>query len=298
VKAVEINTGDIVINEVQYDPAQGGIDSAFEWLELYNRTCVALTLIDWKITDNNSDDCIPTAHIPPRGFLVIAAGVDFYEIFPDFSGNVTFVDDGTIGNGLNNNGDRLSLVDVNGMVIDSLSYGDDTTVMSPSCRDVKEGHSLERYPAGLDTNRSVDFVDNGIPSPGYGLEITISAPTFMPSPTPAGYPTPSPAPIVTSTPIYTSKFSHIENNPLIPTLPITTATPVGLDSTSLYTPVVTGLPFSATPYISMKPLLSPVDTLPSNNGNGNAPLYIGIYSFFALAWAITLAAFVWGRKKS
>jgi hypothetical protein len=289
--------GDIVINEVQYDPAQGGIDSAFEWLELYNRTGVALTLVDWKITDNNSEDCIPTVHIPPNGFLVIAAGLDFYEIFPDFSGDVAFVDDGTIGNGLNNNGDRLSLVDVNDVVMDSLSYGDDTTVMSPSCRDVKEGHSLERYPAGLDTDRSVDFMENGMPSPGYGLEFTITAPTFMPSPTPARYPTPSPAPIVTSTPVYTSTFSNTENKPPIPTVPLTTTTPVIPDNTSLYTPAASGLPFSATPFISTKPLLSPVDTLLSNEGNGNIPLYIGIYSFFALAWVITLVAVVWGRKK-
>jgi len=97
---------------------------------------------------------------------VVAARTDFYTNFPDFSGNIVFMADGSIGNGLSNTGDRLNLVDPAGKIIDSLSYSEDNTIMLPPCQDVPEGHSLERQPAGLDTNQASDFVDNATPSPG------------------------------------------------------------------------------------------------------------------------------------
>ena len=188
-----------MINEVQYDPIQVGVDAAFEWLELLNRTGRTVDLTGWGIADNHGVDYIASLQLPARGFAVIAAGDGFYDNFPDFTGNIVFIADGSIGNGLNNEGDRLVLMDSTGEMVDALSYGDDATMMLPPCQDVAEGHSLERQPAGLDTDQASDFVDNGAPSPGYGLEFATPTPTATLTPTPTRTPTPTLAPTPTST---------------------------------------------------------------------------------------------------
>jgi hypothetical protein len=191
-----------VINEIQYDPPQEGTDTAFEWVELLNHTGQTIDLTGWRISDNHETDPLPTLTLPPGGFAVVAARTDFYTNFPNFSGNIVFMADGSIGNGLSNTGDRVILLDPTGKIIDALSYGDDNTIMSPPCQDVPEGHSLERRPAGLDTNQASDFVDNATPSPGYGLSSATELPTPSPSPTPTSTPTPpsTSTPIPTSTP--------------------------------------------------------------------------------------------------
>jgi len=190
-----------VINEVQYDPIQAGVDAAFEWLELLNQTGRSVDLTDWGIADNHEVDYIASLQLPAGGFAVIAAGDGFYDNFPDFTGNIVFIADGSIGNGLNNEGDCLVLRDSTGELIDALSYGADASVMLPPCQDVAEGHSLERQPAGLDTDRASDFVENSAPSPGYGLEFATPTPTPTLTPTPTPTPTlaPTPTPTLTST---------------------------------------------------------------------------------------------------
>ncbi|MCX5995209.1 MAG: lamin tail domain-containing protein, partial [Chloroflexi bacterium] len=205
-----------VINEVQYDPPQTGVESAFEWVELFNRTSRTVDLTDWRIGDNYETDPIPSLTLPPGGFAVVAARADFYTNFPSFSGNIVFLNDGSIGNGLSNTGDRVNLVDPTGKIIDALSYGDDNTIMSPPCLDVAQGHSLERQPAGLDTNQAGDFVDNATPTPGYGLPSATPTPVHPPSPSPTTtttspfLSTPTPT-AITPTPDFTPKLTPMPN---------------------------------------------------------------------------------------
>ncbi|MEE8470366.1 MAG: lamin tail domain-containing protein, partial [Dehalococcoidia bacterium] len=194
--AIPANEGDILISEVQYDPPQSGVDTAFEWLEIFNRATHTVDLTGWKIADNNGIDPIPSLTISPDGLAVIAAGADFYTNFPDFRGKIVFIPDGSIGNGLSNTGDRLILMDSTGRIIDALSYGSDVALMSPSCPDVAEGHSLERQPVDVDTDEAGDFLDRETPSPGYGPAIDAPAPTPVPVPTI----TDATIPIVISTP--------------------------------------------------------------------------------------------------
>lgn len=184
-----------------------------------------IDLTGWKIADNVEADLMPYLTLPARGFVIIAASADFYANFTDFSGIVVFTPDGSIGNGLSNSGDCLILSDPTGKVVDALSYGDNTYVFSPPCPDVSSGHSLERQPAGWDSDQASDFIDNASPSPGIGLpssptptttpspEITATPSTSptpalstIPSPTPTltPTPTPSPAPTVIPSPTYTS----------------------------------------------------------------------------------------------
>jgi hypothetical protein len=216
-----------VINEIQYNPPQIGADHAFEWIELLNRTNQTADLTGWEIADNNESDPIPSLILPSGSFAIVAAGTDFYANFPSFKGSIVFIADDSIGNGLSNTGDRLTLIDPTGMIVDALSYGDDSTIMSPPCQNVAEGHSLERQPAGYDTNQASDFVDNAAPLPGYGLASptpipTITSPstiTFTPPPTLPHELNQSPIATDTSTPTAAV-------NPTYPSTPTPSLTPM------------------------------------------------------------------------
>jgi len=185
------NKGDVLINEIQHDPPQPGTDAAFEWVELFNCTNETTELEGWNISDNYGSDPVPSLTLAPHGFAVIAATQDFYTNFPDFTGTIVFVEDGRIGNGLNNNGDCLILEDSAATIIDALSYGDDASI-TLHCTGVSPGNSLERSPAGG------DFIDNPNPTPGYGLALPTPTPTMAQTPT-AG-PTATPTIAMTATP--------------------------------------------------------------------------------------------------
>lgn len=155
----------LLISEVLYDPL--GTEPNEEWIEIFNNTSSPMELTDWTISDNNSTDVIsPTVTIPVGGCVVVAASEDFYTNYPDFTGDIVFIADGKIGNGLGNTGDRLTLKDGEGTVIDQMSYGTDTTVFDPACPDVAAGHSLERSPANADTDTAEDWIDQEFPNPG------------------------------------------------------------------------------------------------------------------------------------
>lgn len=163
--------GDILINEVQYNPPQTGEDNAFEWIELLNPTAEGIELIGWRIRDNYGSDPIPQLTLAPNGFAIIAATQDLYINFPDVNCTVVLIDDGRIGNGLSNNADRLILEDSANNAIDAVSYGGDDGITSPPLPKVTEGHSIERLPA------AGDFVDNPSPSPCRGLTAAESTST-------------------------------------------------------------------------------------------------------------------------
>lgn len=158
--------GTLLINEVQYDPAPTGTDTAWEWFELYCATDTAVSLSGWSVRDNSATTALPDVSIPPRGVLVIAATDKFLELFPDFAGAIAYMPGGKIGGGLSNSDDRLILLDDQGTEVDKLSWGTDTSAFDPPCRDVAQGHSLERVPFGHDTDRASDFVDQENPTPG------------------------------------------------------------------------------------------------------------------------------------
>lgn len=213
------NIGDVVINEVQYDAPQAGTDAPFEWIELFNCTNETIELEGWRISDNYGSDPIPSLTLPPHGFAVIAATEDFHTNFPNFTGTIVFIEDGQIGNGLSNNGDCLVLKDSVSTIIDALSYGDNDTIMLPPCQDVAAGHSLERQPAGLDTDQASDFVDNSNPTPGYGLATAIPtpAPTITPTTTPTITSTPTPTVVPTAKPTITTTATPISTPTSSPT---------------------------------------------------------------------------------
>ena len=162
----------------------------------------------WSISDNYMSDQIPCLAIAPDGFAIVAATEDFYINFPDADCPVVFIDDGSIGNGLSNDGDRLTLKDGAGTAIDAISYGDDGTIMSPPCPKVAQGHSIERSTAGG------HFVDNPDPSPCNGLvpptDTSLPTPVSSLTATPTGNTTALPASSQTATPTSGGTVPHPE----------------------------------------------------------------------------------------
>ncbi len=183
------NPGDVLINEVQYDPPQSGTDSAWEWVEVYNPGDDTIDMVGWSIADNAASDDLPSLSLPPHGLAIIAATDSFFDNFPACDCEVVFVG-GTIGNGLSNTGDRVVLSDSAGTVIDAVSYGSDTTYMS--LPKVAAGHSLERSPAGG------EFVDNPDPSPCSVYAGATATPAPSPTATAVATPAPSPSPTATA----------------------------------------------------------------------------------------------------
>jgi uncharacterized repeat protein (TIGR01451 family) len=163
------SAGDVVINEVFFNPSVSG-ESAHEWVELYNTTSSPITLTNWTIADGNTSDTVPEVMIPPYGFAIVAASAVFSDDYPGFSGTWVHVG-ATIGSGLNNGGDSVTLRDESSTLIDGVSYGSDTAYWDCSgypCDSIDEDHSMERDPAGTDTDGPGDFVELSSPTPGSG----------------------------------------------------------------------------------------------------------------------------------
>ena len=164
-----VSAAGVVINEVLYDPDNGGADASGEWVELYNAGSDVVDLKDWSLTDNGGHDAMPAYRLEPRGFVVIGASDSVRTSAPDL-GTRLIVLGGRIGSSLGNSGDRLTLKDASGAVSDAISWGSDSTILDPAIEDVPAGHSIERRIAGDDTDSADDFVDNVRPSPGRGYD--------------------------------------------------------------------------------------------------------------------------------
>ena len=181
---------------MQYDPAPSGSESAFEWVELHNPGGEAVSLTGWVLADNRAEDVLPESSVPAGGYLVVAGG-RFGELFPSYDGPLVTL--GSIGNGLGNGGDRLRLIDAEGREVDAMSYGDDAGALDPPVPTAPAGHSLEREPAGHDSDTAADWVAREVPTPGAagtGAEAPparTTAPTVAPataSPGPTSPPVP------------------------------------------------------------------------------------------------------------
>ncbi len=153
----------VVINEVMYDPSAG--EAAAEWVELYNGGDIPISLAHWTLSDAASSAILSDSFVAAHGYLIIAASDSLQNAYPGFDG-AAIVLNHRIGNGLGNNGDRLVLQDPTGAVADAISWGTDTSILTPSIGDAPSGHSIERRTPGADRDSAGDFVDNMRPSPG------------------------------------------------------------------------------------------------------------------------------------
>ena len=189
----------LLLSEVLYDAPQGGTDSAYEWLEVFNPGEAAVSLAGWAVGDNGGRNALPAATLDPGAYLVIAATeAGFRANHPDFAGKLLNLE-GSIGNGLSNTSDVVRLLAPDGALIDAMSYGENTAAFAPPCFDVPAGQSLARVPALSDTDTAADWAPQTIPNPGgpgSGLMLT-------PTPTDTAQMTDTPSPTLTITPVPT-----------------------------------------------------------------------------------------------
>lgn len=113
------NPGDIVITEFMADPSVV-TDASGEWFEILNITTNMIDINGWHIKDNGTDDHIINnggpLELQPGTILVFANNGDNATnggITPDYTYS---------GFTLANTGDEIILVDLFGIVIDSVAY--------------------------------------------------------------------------------------------------------------------------------------------------------------------------------
>jgi hypothetical protein len=116
------------ISEILSDPEQSGRDTPFEWVELVNVGSEPVDLLGCELGDAAELDALPTALVQPGGYVLVAGNqatlpVDVLTVH---------VDDGDIGNGLNNDGDRVRLLAPDGSLVDEVSFGSNVSVFDPA----------------------------------------------------------------------------------------------------------------------------------------------------------------------
>ena len=146
--------------------SQHGTKPLNEWIELFNDSSAAVNVGGWRIEDAVSSDVIPSGvSLAPGKFLVIAATSTTKALW-NVPADAQFISLGSlIGDGLSNAGDRILLRNSSGAIVDSVSWGTNTTVLNPAASTVGYGESLTRVPLSKDTNTAVDWTTRP-PSPG------------------------------------------------------------------------------------------------------------------------------------
>ena len=161
----------VVINEVSYD-APGGDDGQV-FVEIYGPA--GFDVSNWTIQavegqgggaglPNNESFTFPSGTlIPADGLLVVAD--ELGSTGTTLVANADFI----VGDmDLENGGDAVHLEDDNGRLVDAVAYGPVSVPIGEGteARDVFAPLSIERCPAGSDTNdNATDFTPN-TPSPG------------------------------------------------------------------------------------------------------------------------------------
>lgn len=148
----------LIINEVMYNPS--GSDSYNEWVEIYNNASFPINLALYNFSDSQSTDSITTC----QSYLgTTTLNSNEYALLTDqdtalynttsFNGTKVCVDDVTLGNGLSNAGESISITNITFNI--SLDYSLISSTGS--------GYSLELVDFSNEWKKSL--VANG--TPGY-----------------------------------------------------------------------------------------------------------------------------------
>ncbi|MEE8357460.1 MAG: lamin tail domain-containing protein [Anaerolineales bacterium] len=197
----------LLINEIMANPA--GAEPEGEWIEILNPNDESMPLTGVKVGDavHPGDPegmlLFPEGDVIEPGELIIIAyqAVDFestYDFKPDYEMSASdpavklLIPYRSWAGGkikFNNSGDDLVILDGWDEIVDTLAYGNsDFILFQPCVSAAKEGYSLARYPAGIDTDTAGDWKESEIPSPG---EINSGPPTNTPTIAPSASETPT-----------------------------------------------------------------------------------------------------------
>ena len=138
-----------------------------EWIEIYNGTGSEVSIDGWTISDGNSSDVIPTFTLSNNSFAIITGSTTLSSFLTIPVGvQVITLANTSIGSGLNDTGDLLSLKNSTAIEVDAVSYGNNTTAFNPSVPTVSAGHSISRVSLNTDNNNASDWQDLTLPTPG------------------------------------------------------------------------------------------------------------------------------------
>ncbi|MCG2719056.1 MAG: lamin tail domain-containing protein [Nanoarchaeota archaeon] len=126
---IPIAKAEIIITEIMANPIAD--ETLNEWIELYNNGTEEIDVNEWVIGDDQDNDTIEGGLynkegtiIPPQGYAIITD--ETTRVYNNFevSPNTTrlYVDDGSIGNGLRNNGEEIWLYNDQYTLIDEMTY--------------------------------------------------------------------------------------------------------------------------------------------------------------------------------
>jgi hypothetical protein len=174
----------LLISEVLYDPF--GFEPDAEWIELYNAGGEIIDLSNYKVGDNVYPGFMEGMYQFPTGAVILSEQVlivanradvftNTYGFYPDYE----FIDSeaeipdlilylpwagGYVS--LSNPGDEVLVLNQGDNYVDAVSWGDSDWAFNPDCPVLAEGHSLERFPAAMDTDTAADWIDQPVPNPG------------------------------------------------------------------------------------------------------------------------------------
>ncbi len=117
----------VAITEVRAEAGRGQQEAAFEWVEIHNAGAAPVDLTGWRLADNRAEDSIPATTLAPGAYLIVGGGAELAAVLPA-GVTLVVVEDGRIGNGLANGGDRVLLIDPAGATVDGVSWGGDQTI--------------------------------------------------------------------------------------------------------------------------------------------------------------------------
>ena len=128
--------GSVVINEIMKNPVSPVSDDNGEWLELFNPGDQDVDINGWTLRDNGSDSHVVNNGgpliLPAGGYLVLGSNGN-----TALNGGVTLdYDYGNFFNLGNNDDDEIILEDLDGVIVDSVSYANGGAFPDP------EGASL------------------------------------------------------------------------------------------------------------------------------------------------------------
>jgi len=108
--------GEIIINEISPRDKEAG-----DWVELFNKSEVAISLKNWMFTDSKNTFRIPDVSLPPNEHLILCQNDEaFSAVYPGVKNHI-----GSFGFGLNKKGEQLALYDHLGASVDSVKYAVD-----------------------------------------------------------------------------------------------------------------------------------------------------------------------------
>jgi hypothetical protein len=208
--------GRVLFSEAMADPV--GVEPDPEWFELHNDGGAVFDLSGYRVGDEETPGGsegllqFPAgALIQPGQVIVIArqaalfyATYGFYPTYeiaetdPSIPNLVKCSPGCSTAIELTNGGDELLLYDPAGDVVDALAWGNSPWgEFDPKIKPAAEGHTLERYPAYLDTDSASDWRSQSEPNPG---RVNLTPPTLTPSPTLTPDPLSTPSPTITPPP--------------------------------------------------------------------------------------------------